>query len=157
MRTITTPLVAHILGMSFRTLDNWVRTGLVACSQLARGRGTRRAWTVDDVTRVAFLQTLRRHGVSTQQLNAMKKSGSLDHLMDNTLERQKMYGDNYLFADFVLIDGDKALQITIRPQRKAVEEAFAALEAGLLPEPLTYDDAPSGIQSWANGQALEPG
>jgi DNA-binding transcriptional MerR regulator len=157
MQAITTPQAARILGMSFRTLDNWVRTGLVTCSQVARGRGTRRAWTVDDVTRVAFLQTLRRHGVSTQQLNAMKKSKSLDHLMDSVLERQKMYGEEYLFADFVLLDGDKALQITIRPKRKAVEEAFDALEAGLLPEPLTYDDAPSGIQSWVNGQAVKPG
>ena len=157
MQTVTTPEAAHILGMSFRTLDNWVRTGLVACSQVARGRGTRRDWTVDDVTRVALLQTLRTHGVSTYQLNAMKKSGTLDHLLDNTLERQKMYGEEYLFADLVLIDGDKALQITIRPKRRAVEKAFDALEAGLLPEPLTYDDAPSGIQSWVNGQALKPG
>ena len=143
--------------MSFRTLDNWVRMGLVTCGQVARGRGTRRAWTVDDVTHVAFLQTLRKHGVSTQQLNAMKKSGSLDHLLDSVLGRHKTYGDNYLFADFVLIDGDKALQITIRPKRKAVEKAFDALEAGLLPEPLTYDDAPSGIQHWINGQAPKPG
>jgi len=59
-----------LLGMSFRTLDNWVRIGLVTCSQVADGTGTRRAWTVDDVTIVAFLQSLRKNGVSTQQLNS---------------------------------------------------------------------------------------
>jgi DNA-binding transcriptional MerR regulator len=157
MDTVTTPQAARILGMSFRTLDNWVRTGLVTCSQVARGRGTRRAWTVDDVTHVAFLQTLRRHGVSTQQLNTMKKRGNLDHLLDSLLGGPKTYGDGFLFTDLVLILGDKALQITIRPKRKAVEKAFDALEAGLLPEPLTYDDAPSGIQGWVNGQAVKPG
>jgi DNA-binding transcriptional MerR regulator len=157
METVTTPQAARILGMSFRTLDNWVRAGLVTCSQVARGRGTRRAWTVDDVTRVALLQTLRRHGVSTQQLNAMKQRGNLDYLQDSLLEGPKTYGDGFLFTDLVLILGDEALQITIRPKRKAVEKAFDALEAGLLPEPLTYNDAPSGIQGWVNGQALKPG
>jgi len=146
METITTPQAAHILGMSFRTLDNWIRIGLVTCSQAASGRSTRRAWDVDDVARVAFLRTLRENGVSTQRLNSMKKSGSLDNLLDKMLEQEKTYGDEYTFTDFVLIVEDKASLTTIRPKRKVVERAFAALEAGLPPEPLTYDDAPSGIE-----------
>ena len=144
MRTVTTPQAAHILGMSFRTLDNWVRIGLVTCSQVAGGTGTRRAWTVDDVTRVAFIRVLRKNGVSTQQLNSIKKSGSLDFLLDNLLKHEKTHDCEFAFADFVLIVKDRVLPTTIRPKRKAVEKAFDALEAGLPPEPLTYDDAPSG-------------
>ena len=142
MRTITTPQAAHILGMTFRTLDNWVRTGLVTSSQVAHGRGTRRAWTVDDVARVAFLQTLRQNGVSTHRLNVMKKP--FHHLLDHLLE-QETAGDERALADFVFVFEDRIFQITIRPKRRAIEQAFAALAAGLLPQPLTYDDAPSGI------------
>lgn len=138
---ITTPQAAHILGMSFRTLDNWVRTGLVTCSQVARGRGTRRAWTVDDVTRVAFLQKLRRHGVSTQQLNYMKESGRLDSLLGGLLEQEKAHSDKRVFSVVILIvNGLKFPAMGIEGKRKAVEKAFDALEAGLQPEPLTYDE-----------------
>jgi len=136
--------------MNFRTLDNWVRTGLVTCTQAAHGRGTRRAWTVDDVTRVAFLQALRQNGVSTQRLGSMKKSRSLDLILDNLLDSEKTRGEEYAFADFTLIVGDKVLQTTIRPKRKAIEKAFDALEAGISPEPLTYDDVASGIEYQAN-------
>jgi DNA-binding transcriptional MerR regulator len=150
MRTITTPQAAHILGMNYRTLDNWVRTGLVTCTQVADGRGTRRAWNVDDVTRVAFLQSLRQNGVSTHQLNAMKKSGTLDFLLDNHLKQEKTHSEERAFSDMVLVLKDRVLQTTMRPKRKAIEKAFDALEAGLPPEPLTYDDEPSGIQVQAN-------
>ena len=146
MKTVTTPQAAHILGMSYRTLDNWVRTGLVTCTQVADGRGSRRGWTVDDVCRVAYLQSLRHNGVSTQQLNAMKEAGTLDHLRGQHLEAEKAHGDAYTFSDLVLMLKDKVVQITIQPKRKAIQDAFDALEAGLSPEPLTYDDEPSGIE-----------
>ena len=146
MKTITTPQAAHILGMSYRTLDNWVRTGLVTCTQVADGRGSRRGWTVDDVCRVAYLQSLRHNGVSTQQLNAMKEGGTLEHVRGKHLEAEKEHGDAYTFSDMVLMLKDKVVHITIRPKRKAIQDAFDALEAGLAPEPLTYDDEPSGIE-----------
>jgi len=147
MNTITTPQAAHILGMSYRTLDNWVRTGLVTCTQVADGRGSRRGWTVDDVTRVAYLQSLRHSGVSTQQFNAIKKAGTLDHIFDKYLESEKEHGDAYDFGDLVVVRENKVVvHTTIRPKRKAIQEAFEALEAGLSPEPLTYKDEPSGIE-----------
>ena len=149
MRTVTTPQAAHILGMSFRTLDNWVRTGLVTCSQVAGGTGTRRAWTVDDVTRAAYTRALRKNGMSTQQLNAMKKTGRLDTLLDGLLKYGKAHTDKRLFCVVLLIVGGKKLPpTTIGEKRKAVEEAFDALEAGLPPEPLTYDYAPPEIEAW---------
>jgi len=130
--------------MSFRTLDNWVRIGLVTCSQVAGGRGTRRAWTVDDVTRVAYLQVLHKNGISTQRLNAMAKSGTLGFVLDNQLEKEKVYGDKYVSNEFILVVGHKALVTTIWPKRQIIEKAFDTFEAGLLPEPLMYDDAPLG-------------
>jgi len=135
--------------MSFRTLDNWVRIGLVTCSQIAGGRGTRRAWTVDDVTRVAYIRALRKNGISTQQLNAMKKTGSLDTLLDGLLKQEKAHTDKKLFSVVILIVGGKKLPLTtIGEKHKAVEKAFDALEAGLPPEPLTYDHAPPEIEVW---------
>jgi DNA-binding transcriptional MerR regulator len=135
--------------MSFRTLDNWVRIGLVTCSQVAGGTGTRRAWTVDDVTRAAYIRALRKNGISTQQLNAMKKTGRLDTLLDRLLKQEKAHTDKKLFSVVILIVGGKKLPLTtIREKRKAVEKAFDALEAGLPPEPLTYDHAPPEIEVW---------
>ena len=149
MRTVTTPQAAHILGMSFRTLDNWVRIGLVTCSQVAGGTGTRRAWTVDDVTRAAYIRALRKNGISTQQLNAMKKTSRLDTLLDGLLKQEKAHTDKKLFSVVILIVGGKKLPLTtIREKRKTVEKAFDALEAGLPPEPLTYDHAPPEIEVW---------
>ena len=135
--------------MSFQTLDNWARTGLVTCSQVAHGRGTRRAWTVDDVTRAAYIRALRKNGISTQQLNAMKKTSRLDTLLDGLLKQEKAHTDKKLFSVVLLIVGGKKLPpTTIGEKRKAVEKAFDALEAGLPPEPLTYDHAPPAIEVW---------
>ena len=146
MKTITTPQAAHILGMRFRTLDNWVRTGLVTCSQMAGGHGTRRAWTVEDVTRAAYVQAMRKNGLSTQRLNGMKESGTLDQLRESHLEKERTHGEEYAGGDVTLVLKDRVLQIPIRPKRKAIEKAFDALEAGLSPEPLSYDDEPFGGQ-----------
>jgi len=146
MKTITTPQAAHILGMRFRTLDNWVRTGLVTCSQMADGHGTRRAWTVDDVTRAAYVQAMRKNGVSTQQLNGMKKSGTLDHLRESHLEKERMHGEKFAGGDVHVVLKNRLLVIPIRPKRRAIEKAFDALEAGLSPEPLSYDDEPFAVQ-----------
>lgn len=58
--------VARLAGIPYRTLDGWLRSGLLICSSPARGTGTRREFSFVDVVRVRVVAQLRRQGVSLQ-------------------------------------------------------------------------------------------
>ena len=84
----------------------------------------------------------------TQRLNAMKESGTLDHVVDTQLKQEKKHNEKNVFSYVILVRKGRVSHLTIHSKRKAVEQAFDALEAGLSPDPLSYDDEPSEIEGW---------
>jgi hypothetical protein len=65
------PAVADLVGISYRQLDYWDRTGLVRPSYPAQGSGTSRLYTRDDVVRLAIVKGLLTHGVSLPMIREL--------------------------------------------------------------------------------------
>lgn len=59
------PQVCKIVGITYRQMDYWVRTGLVRPSVAdAHGSGTRRRWSDDDVRQLIVIKRMLDAGVS---------------------------------------------------------------------------------------------
>jgi len=108
--TLGSPSVAVLVGVPYRTLDGWCRTGLVSCKHKADGFGSRREFNITDVVRVRTIAELRRHGVSIQRIRkAVKRMGKLgigDPLAHNE-SRVALVGDRLYFG----ISGEELLEI----------------------------------------------
>jgi DNA-binding transcriptional MerR regulator len=75
------PTVCKIVGVTYRQLDYWARTGLVEPSiRKAGGSGTQRLYSFDDVVRVRVVKRLLDTGVSLQKVrlavDELRRSGS---------------------------------------------------------------------------------
>ena len=67
-----TDQVARICQTPYRTLDGWVRTGLLPRPMVpARGHGSTRVWGLADTVRACVVARLRRENVS---LHAVRKA-----------------------------------------------------------------------------------
>src|SRR5690625_2847209 len=63
------PTVCKIVGVTYRQLDYWARTGLVEPSvRKAVGSGTQRIYSFDDVVRLRVVKRLLDTGVSLQKV-----------------------------------------------------------------------------------------
>ncbi len=63
------PTVCKIVGVTYRQLDYWARTGLVEPSvRKAGGSGTQRIYSFDDVVRLRVVKRLLDTGVSLQKV-----------------------------------------------------------------------------------------
>jgi DNA-binding transcriptional MerR regulator len=63
------PTVCKIVGITYRQLDYWARTELVAPSyRKAEGSGTQRLYSFDDVVRLKVVKRLLESGVSLQKV-----------------------------------------------------------------------------------------
>jgi DNA-binding transcriptional MerR regulator len=106
------PTVCRIVGITYRQLDYWARTGLVEPSlRKAEGSGTQRLYAFDDVVRLRVVKRLLDAGVSLQkvrtavdQLHARGRS-----LSDATLISQ---GD----AVFLVTDEREVLDLVMHGQ-----------------------------------------
>ena len=59
------PTVCRLTGVTYRQLDYWSRTGLITPSiQAARGSGTKRSYSYEDVLEVKVIKSLLDAGVS---------------------------------------------------------------------------------------------
>lgn len=59
MDPLSSRQVCRLTGVSYRQLDYWQRVGLISASvSEARGSGTQRRWSEDDVRRVHVLKQL---------------------------------------------------------------------------------------------------
>ncbi|MGC8498869.1 MAG: MerR family transcriptional regulator [Acidimicrobiales bacterium] len=59
------PAVCRLTGVTYRQLDYWSRTGLITPSiQEARGSGTKRSYSYEDVLEVKVIKSLLDAGVS---------------------------------------------------------------------------------------------
>ncbi len=82
------PTVCKIVGISYRQLDYWARTGLVEPSyRRAEGSGTQRLYSFDDVVRIKVVKRLLDTGVSLQKVrlavDELRRSGG--SLAESTL------------------------------------------------------------------------
>lgn len=59
---------ARLVGVRYRTLDSWIRTGLLTVEGPADGPGTRRSFSFLDLLRARTVAELRRQGVSLQAI-----------------------------------------------------------------------------------------
>jgi DNA-binding transcriptional MerR regulator len=75
------PDVCRIVGISYRQLDYWTRTGLVRPSDWdARGSGTQRLYSFQDLALLRIIKKLLDPGVSLQQVR--KAIGTLRSLKE---------------------------------------------------------------------------
>jgi len=78
----TSKRVTEFLDVKYRTLDSWVRTGLLSCAYPGNGRGNQRGWSAGDVTRAVVVNELRAWGYSLQ---AIRRVGVVDKLTDGAI------------------------------------------------------------------------
>jgi DNA-binding transcriptional MerR regulator len=63
------PAVSEIVGITYRQLDYWARTGLAAPSvQRAEGSGSQRLYSFEDVVRLRVIKRLLDTGVSLERI-----------------------------------------------------------------------------------------
>jgi DNA-binding transcriptional MerR regulator len=73
------PVVAKLVGITYRQLDYWARTGLVEPSlRTAKGSGSQRLYNFRDIVTLKIVKRLLETGVTLQQIRA-----ALDHLRDS--------------------------------------------------------------------------
>jgi DNA-binding transcriptional MerR regulator len=69
------PEVTKIVGISYRQLDYWARTGLVRPSvQDAQGSGTQRLYSFQDLAMLKVIKRLLDSGVNLQRVRAAMKT-----------------------------------------------------------------------------------
>lgn len=70
------PHVCRLAGISYRQLDYWTSTGLVAASySSANGSGTQRLYSPDDVSAITAIAALRRFGLSLAMIRRLDDEG----------------------------------------------------------------------------------
>jgi DNA-binding transcriptional MerR regulator len=87
---------ASVVGVKYATLDYWVRHGILGCAEMARGTGTRRGWTVQDMVKARILSECRNRGLSLEK--AAKVLPTVDRLLR---------GDEWAGPPYLVFVGDK--------------------------------------------------
>jgi DNA-binding transcriptional MerR regulator len=92
---------ARIVGVPYRTLDNWIRTGLLAVKVPASGLGTRRSFSFLDLVRAKVVADLRAQGIATHTIRRVQEEltntwGTKDPLTQTT--RLVVVGDKLLWV-----------------------------------------------------------
>ena len=73
------PQACKIVGISYRQLDYWARTGLVVPSlQEAKGSGTQRLYSFNDLLQLKVVKSLTDAGASLQRVRT-----AIDYVRDN--------------------------------------------------------------------------
>jgi len=65
-------LASRIVGVKYRTLDSWIRTGLLTVTRAARGTGSRREFSFLDLIRARCVNHMRQAGVSLQTIRQVQ-------------------------------------------------------------------------------------
>ena len=65
-------LTADVVGITYRQLDYWARTGLIAPSLVeATGSGSRRLYSYDDLVRLKVIKRLLDNGIKLEKVRAI--------------------------------------------------------------------------------------
>ncbi len=91
------PEVTKIVGITYRQLDYWTRTGLVKPSvKDARGSGTQRLYSFQDLAMLRLIKRMLDSGVNLQQIR--KAIGTLRDLAQPTLGTTLVSDGNRIYA-----------------------------------------------------------
>ncbi|MFP4311752.1 MAG: MerR family transcriptional regulator [Nitriliruptoraceae bacterium] len=149
------PTVCKIVGITYRQLDYWARTGLVEPSlRRAEGSGTQRLYSFDDIVRLKVVKRLLDTGVSLQKVRfaveELRRAGS--SLAETTL----ISDGNTVYAlddDARLLDllrrGQGVFALALDPVVKELKGEVTAFpsERVAAAEPAAAPAAPSGRTS----------
>ena len=95
----SSPQTVEIVGITYRQLDYWTRTGLVTSNaQAAVGSGSRRRYSYNDLLELKLIKRLLDEGIALQRVREV-----FDYLRDEL-------GENVASADLV-INGNKSLLV----------------------------------------------
>ncbi len=99
-------LASRIVGVKYRTLDSWVRTGLLTVTREAHGPGSRREFSFLDLIRARCVAHMREQGVSLQtirrvQAELVERYGESDPL---TQTARLVVAGNVMF--WIMDDGE---------------------------------------------------
>ena len=114
------PTVCKIVGITYRQLDYWARTGLVNPSvRQAEGSGTQRLYSFDDIVQLRVVKRLLDTGVSLQRVRL-----AIDELRD----RGRSPSDVTLVCDgtSVFMVDDNAQVIDLLPRARACSRSRSA-------------------------------
>lgn len=108
------PQVCKLVGISYRQLDHWARTGLLTPSlRKARGSGTQRLYSFTDLLRLRVVRRLLDAGLSLQKIRK-----AVEWMRDEM-------GAEHPLADFTLVsDGT---DIWVKDQEDEAAELFLDL------------------------------
>jgi DNA-binding transcriptional MerR regulator len=91
------PDVTRIVGISYRQLDYWARTGLVRPSiQDAQGSGTQRLYSFQDLALLKLIKRMLDSGVSLQQIR--KAMGTLKALKEPAIGTTLVSDGNRIYS-----------------------------------------------------------
>ncbi len=95
----SSPETVEIIGVTYRQLDYWTRTGLVASTaQGAEGSGSRRRYSYNDLLELKLIKRLLDEGIALHRVREV-----FDYLRDEL-------GENVASADLV-INGNQSLLV----------------------------------------------
>jgi len=145
------PQVTNLVGITYRQLDYWARTGLIAPSiQQAHGSGSQRLYSFSDIVQLKVVKRLLDAGMSLKKIRQAMDilRGELDR--DNPLEDVTLLSDGTTIyaahsADEV-VDvfqrGQGVFGIAVRPvQDELVGEIHRLFPERALPAASAHDEA----------------
>jgi DNA-binding transcriptional MerR regulator len=148
------PQVCKIVGITYRQLDYWARTGLLRPSlQEAQGSGTQRLYTFGDIVQLRVVKRLLDAGMS------LKKIRSAMQILQTELNSDRPLADVTLLSDGITIyaahSADEVVDVFRRGQGVfgiAVGPVQAELEGEiheLFPEPtlVAATDATASVEA----------
>src|SRR6266404_9113770 len=151
--TYTTAEIARITGFSLRQLDYWARIEMITPGfQLARGSGSRRLYTVEDLVQLNIVRQLKKHSWSTQKIH--KAIETLKDIMNDANPLRNailIHGKGTIFAlsktregERILIDalsttGQQVMSFVLETLLEEIKSTTSALG---IDKPIDADDAP---------------
>ncbi len=116
-QTYSTSDVARISGFSVRQIAYWAKQGIIVPSvQQARGSGTRRRYSFDDLLQLRFVRQLRDHGWSVQKIR--EAINKLREVMDDPHVLQRaipIHGAQTILAICKTKEGERILLDCLDP------------------------------------------
>jgi DNA-binding transcriptional MerR regulator len=124
------PEVTKIVGISYRQLDYWARTGLVRPSvQDAQGSGTQRLYSFQDLALLKLVKRMLDSGVNLQQIR--KAMSTLKELKEPAIGTTLVSDGNRIYA---LESPEEVVDLLARGQGVfaiAVDKVWIELEGTL--------------------------
>lgn len=141
--------VLELIGISYRQLDHWARTGLVGSSvRPASGRGSRRVYSFQDLVALRVVSQLRETGVSVQTIR--RAVAYLKHHAEQPLSTLNLVGHGKKV--FTLTD-DPTMLVEARDNGQVVMSISVASLERHLKEGVTRISAPRDVIVRVRGRA----